>query len=229
MSAQVMTNDLVTEMVKTGLIFGHKKSKTHPRMKPFISGNRNEVELIDPQATLDSLEAATNVIKEKLKAGGLVLLVGTSAAARGAIEEMARELKQPYVTNRWLGGTLTNFKVINARLKYYEESKSKKERGEFAKYTKKEQLELTKEIGKLSKGFGGLAAMIKVPDLIFIVDVKVHGTAVREARTLKIPIVAIVDTDDDPELVNYPIFANDHNKSSVEWIIGKIKEGVKNG
>jgi small subunit ribosomal protein S2 len=228
MSNQTVTNELIAEMAKTGILLGHKKSKTHPRMRPHISSNRNDIELLDPEAVMDSLGKAIEIMKAKLLAGGIFLLVGTSAAAKATIEGFAHGLKMPYVTNRWLGGTMTNFKMISSRLKYYEDLKIKREKGDLAKYTKKEQLQFQKEISKMAKHFDGLTPMIKLPDMVFIVDIKTHDTAVREARTLNIPIVAIIDTNDDPDLVDYPIFANDHNRSSIEWIVERIKEGIRN-
>ncbi|MDI6820624.1 MAG: 30S ribosomal protein S2 [Patescibacteria group bacterium] len=222
-----LTNEIVTEMAQSGVIFGHKKSRTHPRMKPFIGGIRNEIELIDPQATFDSLNKAIGFLKEKVKAGGLVLAVGTQAAAKDGVKEFASEFKFPYVIKRWLGGTMTNFKVITDRLKYYEDLRSKKERGELVKYTKKEQLEFSKEISKLSESFDGLANLKKIPDALFVVDIQVHETAVREAKKINIPVVAILDTDDNPDLVKYPIFANDHTKMSIEWVMKKVKSELR--
>ena len=223
----VLNEETISEMAKAGVVYGHKKSRTHPKMRPYIAGTRNEIEFIDPEATLNALQKATEFLKEKIKAGGLVLLVGTISAAKNAIEEFAHELKFPYVTTRWLGGTLTNFKVLNDRKTYYETLKTRREKGELVKYTKKEQLEFSKEIAKLSKNFDGLANLSRVPDALLVVDIDEHGTAIREARKMRIPIVALVDTDDDVSLVDYPIFANDHAKSSIEWVVGKIKEGIK--
>ncbi|MEK9194304.1 MAG: 30S ribosomal protein S2, partial [Patescibacteria group bacterium] len=222
----------IEEMAKAGVIYGHKRSKTHPQMKPYIAGQKNEFELIDPQATQDALAKAIEFLKEKVKIGGsvekgLMLLVGTLPAAKTLIGDFAREFKFPYVTNRWLGGTLTNFKVINDRRVYYENLKNQKEKGLLSKYTKKEQLEFSREIDKLSQNFEGLHELTKIPDAIFVVDIKEHETAVREAKRTNVPIVAIVDTDDEVTQVEYPIFANDHARSSIEWVIEKIKAGVK--
>lgn len=214
-------------MAQAGVIYGHKKSKTHPRMKPFIAGNRNEIELLDPEAVFNGLTKAIDFLRGKTKIGGMVLLVGTMPAAKSAILSFANDFKFPYVITRWLGGTLTNFAVLNKRKQYYNDLKVKKESGALAKYTKKEQLEFSNEIGKLSKFFDGLENLTRLPDAIFIVDVKEHATAFREARKMNIPIVAMLDTDDDTDHVNYPIFANDQAKTSIEWILNKIKEGIR--
>lgn len=226
--ASIQLNDeTVLEMAKVGVIYGHKKSKTHPRMKPFIAGNRQEIELLDPEATLEGLEKAIEFLKEKIKSGGLVLCVGTSAPAKSTVEAFAKKFDFPYVVNRWLGGTLTNSKIITERLRYYENLKVREEKGELQKYTKKEQRQFNELIAKLAKNFVGLAKYSKLPDSLFVVDVKANITAVREARKMKIPIVGIIDTDDDPDLIEYPIFANDHNKGSIEWIVEKISEALR--
>src|SRR3989344_4167858 len=224
-----LDESLITEMAKVGVIYGHKKSKTHPRMRPYIACQRNEIELIDPEATLAGLDKAVEFLKEKVKpgGGGLVLLVGSNPAAQAAISDLAKEFNMPYVVTRWLGGTLTNFPVISKRMQYFQDLRAKAEKGELAKYTKKERAKFNKEVGKMTISFEGLIKLTRVPDVLFVVDIDAHSTAVREARRLKIPIVAIVDTDDDPDLVSYPIFANDHAKASIEWIINKIREGIK--
>lgn len=227
MADENISNELLTEMAEAGVVYGHKKSKTHPRMKPFISGIKNEIELIDPQATLTGIERAVQVIKEVRLKSGLILFAGTGPAAKQIVKDFAVELKMPYVVSRWLGGTLTNFKIINARIKYYEDLKAKIAKGELGKYTKKEQLGFEKEIKKMKEFFEGLVPLDRLPGLLFVVDVDLHSTAVREAHIAKIPIVAVIDTDDDPASVDYPIFANDHGKSSIEWVINKIREGIK--
>lgn len=224
--ATTLNEELIKEMANAGVIYGHKRTKTHPRMKPYIGGARNEIEFIEPEASFSSLEKAVEFMKEKLRGGGLALLLGTAPAAKNAILAFADEFKYPYVVRRWLGGTLTNFKVINQRLNYYLDLRAKKESGELIKYTKKEQHLFTEKINKLSQFFEGLINLKRLPDILFIVDVEAHATAVREARRLKIPIVAILDTDDDPALVDYPIFANDHAKLSIEWVVEKIKKAL---
>lgn len=227
MTKSVVSEDMVREMVQAGVVLGHKKSKTHPKMKPHISGNRNEIELINPSSSLESLERAMEFIKDMLRGGGFMLPVGTKPAAREVIEEFAKEFHFPYVTNRWLGGTLTNFSVIRGRVSYYEGLKEKKSRGDFAKYTKKEQHKLNEEIKKMSGLFDGLIPFTKLPEVLFVVDIEEHKTSVREAKRLSIPVMAIIDTDDDPSLVSYPIFASDHGKQSIAWVMEKISDAVR--
>ncbi|MCL4400017.1 30S ribosomal protein S2 [Patescibacteria group bacterium] len=219
--------DKVVEMAQFGIFYGHKKTKTHPKMKNFIGGRRNEVELIDPEATVQSFNKAAAFLKEKIQNGGLILFVGTQAPAKEAIKSVAEDLKMPFVDFRWLGGTMTNFSIIKKRLDHYESLKAKREAGELSKYTKKEQTQFSKEIGKLSRNFEGLKNLVRLPDAVFLVDSVIHKTAVAEANKLGIPLVALIDTDDNPEPIQYPILCNDHAKSSISWIISALKEEVK--
>lgn len=221
-----ITSELVAELVTAGVLTGHKRSKTHPRMRQHIALNRNEIELLDPESTITSLDAAVKFIAEKLGTDGLLMVVGTTAPAREAVKAFARDLKYPYVVTRWLGGTLTNFKVISERIRYYVDLRDKKEKGELSKYTKKEQLKFSEEIGKMSVTFDGLLKLTRTPNVLLVIDPKEHMTAIKEAVRLNIPVVAIMDTNDDPKLVTKPIFANDHARDSISWIITKIQEGL---
>lgn len=227
MLTNLASTEMLNELAQAGVVFGHKKAKTHPRMRPYISGTRQEIELLDPEAIEKSLTAATNFLKEKLAKGGIVMCVGTSPAAKDAVEAYAKAHKFPFVTLRWLGGTLTNGKVMMGRIKHFLDSKVKREAGEFAKYTKKEQSVLNKEIGKLEKSFSGLVQYMRMPDVLLVVDPDREMTAIKEAKLMKVPVVAILDTNDNPDLVDYPIFANDHSKASIEWVLGKIAEVAK--
>lgn len=195
-------------------------------MRPFILGNKNELELLNPLATWETMETAIEIMKEKLSAGGHMLLVGTKPAAKAIIKQFADESGYPFVISRWLGGTLTNFSVIKGRIVHYETLKEKNAKGAFAKYTKKEQLNFSKEISKMSETFEGLLKLKRLPEILFVVDGEASMTAIREARRLKIPIVAIIDTNDNPTLVDYPIIANDHSRKSIEWVVEKIKESI---
>lgn len=219
--------DKIVEMAQFGIFYGHKKTKTHPKMKNFIGGRRNEMELLDPEATVQSFNKAVSFLKEKLGNNALVLFVGTQAPAKESMKAMAEELKMPFVDFRWLGGTLTNFAIIKKRMDHYEGLKTKREAGELAKYTKKEQVQFSKEIAKLSRNFEGLKNLVRLPDIVFMVDSVIHATAVHEANKMHIPVVAVIDTDDNPDLVQYPILANDHAKSSIDWVLNSIKAELK--
>ncbi len=227
MSGETQNTDTVLGMVKAGVLFGHKKTKTHPRMKPYIGGRRNEIELLDPEIVEKSLNVAAEFLKQTAKASGLVLFVGTRPAAKASIQSFAEMLKAPYVTFRWLGGILTNFKVLNQRSTYYQNLKEQHEKGGLSKYTKKEQLDFAKEISKLSRVFDGLQSLTRLPDALFVIDIEEHDTAVREAKRMHIPVVALIDTNDDPISVEYPIFANDHTKASIEWVIEALKRKIE--
>ncbi|KKU15828.1 MAG: 30S ribosomal protein S2 [Candidatus Jorgensenbacteria bacterium GW2011_GWA2_45_9] len=222
-----ISDELVREMVQNGVVIGHKKSKTHPKMKPFIAGNRNELEIMNPASAWNSLEAALEFLKDTVLKGGLVLFVATAPSSKKIIREAAQEFGYPFVDTRWLGGTLTNFTMLRTRVSYFEKLKERKEKGEFAKYSKKEQLNLDKETEKLSRRLSGLVLMKKLPDAVFVVDAEAHATAVKEANLLNIPVAAIVDTNDNPSLVSYPIFGNDHSRQSVEWIMGRVKDAMR--
>jgi len=207
------------EMLKAGVIYGHKKSRTHPKMKPFIFSTRNSIELIDLKAVISALDKAKDFLKEKTSQGATVLMVATQPAAQKLIEDFAKKYNFPYMAERWLGGILTNFKVLNQRVAYYLNLKAKKEQGGLDKYTKKERVEIDKELNKMEKAFSGLIYLNKLPDILFIIDTEEHRTAVNEAKLLNIPIVAILSTDCDPTKIDYPIPANDHSKISIEFIL----------
>ncbi len=218
--------DLATikEMMLAGLMYGHKKSRTNPKFKPYISTNRNDVEIIDLEQTLSALKSATEFIKEQMKEEKSILLVATQAAAKEAIENLAKKFNFSYINEKWIGGLLTNFKVVSQRIEYFKKVQADWEKGAFEKYTKKERVVINRNIHRMKKMFTGLENLTKLPDVIFIIDpsLKGHTTALREARRIKIPIVAILDSDDDPASVNYAIPANDHAKSSIDWIISRI-------
>jgi len=213
-------------MARLGILTCHKRSKTHPKMRPYIGATKNEVELLDPEATLHGLRAAKEMAQKIIAQGGVILCVGTVPAAKEIVKTFAVTYGFPYVTNRWIGGTLTNFSIIMTRLKYYLDLQMKKERGDLAKYTKKEQGAFGKDINAMSKLFEGLRTLTRLPDALLIVDIDAHATAVREARQLHIPVIALLDTDDDPTMVTVPIFANDHSVQSIRWVFEKIQEGI---
>ncbi|MCD6094501.1 30S ribosomal protein S2 [bacterium] len=217
----------IEEMFNAGLHFGHRHSKTHPKMTPFIYGMRNNVDIIDLLKTKEYLEKALDYLKEKKKEKPLILFVGTKVSAKKLVKELAEELKMPYVVERWLGGTLTNFEVISKRVQYLKEMEEKKKKGEFEKYPKKERLKINQELEKIEKKMGGLKLLTRLPDLLFVVDVRKEALAIKEARRKGIPIVGICDTDGDPSLVDYPIPANDDAISSLKYILEKVKEALK--
>lgn len=216
-------------MIKAGVHLGHAKSKNHPSMQSYIFGVRNTISLIDLTKTKEKLAEALNFMKEVTARNGLVLLVGTRPAARKAILDTAERTKMPYFAERWIGGTLTNFKVISKRVEYMEELEKSKAAGEFAKYTKKERMMKEEEIIKLNRNFHGLRNLKRLPEALFVVDIIHDDTAVREARRMKIPVVALADTNSNANLVDYPIPSNDDALPAVKYMVGRIGKTIEEG
>lgn len=212
------------EMLEARVCYGHRSSRTNPRMKPFIIGTKNGVEIIDLDKTSEGLEKAKKVIDELGAKNKMLLFVGTNPMLRDIVKEVAGKTKCLHI-DRWVGGLLTNFKTIYGRLQYLRELQEKDKTGGLAKYTKKEQLMFQREIIKLSQMFSGFEDCHGTPDALIVVDVKMHEDAIREGKKLKLPIVGIVDTDSDPTVVDYPIPANDHIRSSVQYLLNQLVSG----
>lgn len=218
----------IEEMEKAGLQYGHKRTRNHPKAEYFsIKSNTTSVSLINLEETRIALEKALNFIKESVKNNKVILLVGTQASAKQKIQEIAQKYEFPYVIERWLGGTLTNFKTLSERIKYLKELEEKQQKGAWENFTKKEKHKLSQELMKLQKKFLGLRNMTKIPDILLIIDPEVHSTAIREAKRLKIPIIALLDTDDDPTQIDYPIYGNDSAKSAITYVLNKIEEAIE--
>lgn len=216
----------VKELLDSGVHFGHQTKRWNPKMKPFIFDARNGIHIIDLSKTLNQLEAACDFLAAVVGKGDRVLFVGTKKQAQQAVKETAKESGQFYVTERWLGGTLTNFNTIKrsiARLKHIEKMETD---GGINQYVKQEQSVLRREAARLMKYFDGIRAMDKYPGAMFIVDIKREHNAVAEARRLKVPVVAIVDTNCDPDLVNYPIAGNDDAIRSVRMILTTVGQTI---
>jgi small subunit ribosomal protein S2 len=212
----------VKELLDSGVHFGHQTKRWNPKMKPFIFDARNGIHIIDLSKTLGQLEAACDFLAAIVGKGQRVLFVGTKKQAQNTIKETAKESGQFFVTERWLGGTLTNFQTIKrsiARMKQIEKMESD---GSINNYVKQEQSMIRREAARQVKYFDGIRAMDKYPGAMFIVDIKREHNAVAEARKLKIPVVAIVDTNCDPDLVDYPIAGNDDAIRSVRMILATI-------
>ena len=212
------------EMIEAGVFYGKKKSKTHPKTKQYVIANRGGIEIINLVKTSEGLERALKFLEEKVAAGGLILFVGTQPPAQDAITSVATSFGQPYVTFRWVGGALTNFKVIFGRVEYLKKLRSGMASGDFDKYTKKERIGIEREIGRLTKLMGGLENLSKIPDLLIVIDPNVHTTAMREAKRLNIPIIALADTDSDLEVISYPVVGNSKSTKSITWFLGKIQQ-----
>ena len=216
------------EMLDAGVFYGRKKSKTHPRMKAYILGTRNEIEVVNIAKTKEVFDEALAFLREKAKSGGRMLFVATQPAAEG-VRALAHEFHFPAVTLRWLGGTLTNFKIISKRIEYFTKLKSDWAKNEFEKYTKKERVGIEREMRKLEELLGDLEPLQSIPDVMIVIDPALHTTAIREARRLQIPIVAFANTDSDPDLVTYPVVGNTKARMSIDWFFHKVREAIHEG
>jgi small subunit ribosomal protein S2 len=217
------------ELLEAGVHFGHQTRRWNPKMRPYIFTERNGIHIIDLQQTIPAVQAAYNFIADLTSRGQRVLFVGTKKQAQDIVSEEANRSNQFFVTNRWLGGTLTNFQTIRERLNHLADLEARRDRGDFAKLTKAEGLKLEDEIGKLTRVFGGLKNMDRQPSALFIVDPAREELAVAEARKLGIPIVAMVDTNCNPEVIDYVIPANDDAIRGVRVIVAKMADAALEG
>jgi small subunit ribosomal protein S2 len=224
MSKDIKLN--IEEMEKAGVGFGHKVSRLHPKMKQYVSGVKNNVHVFDLEKTAKELEKALSFISRLTAEGKTLIFVGTKIQLKAIIQEAAKECGVSSVTERWLGGTFTNFETIQKRVGYYKDLESRKATGGLAKYTKKEQLDFEREIAKLKIKFDGIRNMSKLPDAVIIFGLDKDITCAREAKRKGIKIISLVDTNVNPDIVDYPIPANDDAISSVQYIIEKIKEAM---
>ncbi len=214
------------EMAQAGLYFGHKTSRINPKMKPYIKEIRNAVHIIDLEKTAEKLEEALAYIKELISKKGVIMFVGTKIQVQELVENIAKECNLPYVSQRWIGGTFTNFDNIKKRVEHFKDLEEKKKKGELDKYTKKEKSKIDKELGNLKVKFEGIRDMKELPSAIFVCDIRNDELAVKEARKKGVKVVAIADTNIDPDLADYPIPANDDAISSVRYILEKVKEVI---
>jgi small subunit ribosomal protein S2 len=216
------------EMQTAGLHFGHRVSRLHPKMKQYVSGVKNNVHIIDLEKTGKEFEKALAFIKKVADEGKVILFVGTKIQAKALVKNAAELSGMPYVVERWLGGTFTNFETIAKRVAYFLDLEKKKATGELEKYTKKERSLFDKELEILRKKFEGIRNLSKLPDAVLILDVKKDATAVREAKKKGIKIIGVVDTNIDPTIIDYPIPANDDAISSIKYVLEKISEVIEN-
>ncbi len=216
-------------LLETGVHFGHRTRRWNPKMKPYIFTERNGIHIIDLQQTLGMIEDAYNVIRDTVTEGGAVLFVGTKRQAQDTIAFEAARSRQPYVNERWLGGTLTNWQTIRQRIDYLKRLEKRQEEGDFDLLKKRERLRVEREIEKLNLRLGGIRDMKGLPDLLFVVDINHEETAVREANILGIPVIALVDTNCDPDDIDYLIPSNDDAIRAIKLIVGKMAEAALEG
>jgi small subunit ribosomal protein S2 len=216
-------------LLESGVHFGHRTNKWDPRMKPYIFTERNGIHIIDLQQTVKLLNQAYNLIRDTVSEGGTILFVGTKRQAQETIAEEATRCGMPYVTERWLGGTLTNWSTIHQRIQELENLEKMRDSGEINRLTKKEGLMIEREINRLEKRLSGVRNMKRIPELLFIVDVMREDSAVHEANLLDIPIIALVDTNCNPHNVDYVIPSNDDAIRAIKLLVGKIADAVLEG
>ncbi len=216
-------------LLEAGVHFGHRTRRWNPRMKPFIFTQRNGIHIIDLQQTMQRLEEAYKVVRDAVAEGNTVLFVGTKKQAQETIQQESLRCGMPFVNQRWLGGTLTNFRTIRARIDFLVKLEERQQLGELDKLPKKEALLLTREMQKLETRLGGLKEMRRLPRIIYIVDTQHEEIAIHEAQTLNIPIVAMVDTNSDPFPIAHPIPANDDAIRAIKLITAKLADAVIEG
>ena len=216
-------------LLEAGVHFGHQTRRWDPRMRPFIFTERNGIHIIDLQQTVAKLNEAYNFVRDQATAGRTVLFVGTKKQAQEAIETEARRANAYYVNQRWLGGMLTNFRTIQSRIRRLEDLEGRRDSGEFERLPKKEAGQLEDEIFRLNRLLGGIKKMRRLPDTIFIIDPHKEKIAVSEARRLEIPLVAIVDTNCNPEEIDYPVPANDDAIRAVKLLSSKVADAIIEG
>ncbi len=216
-------------LLESGVHFGHRTNKWHPLMRPFIFTERNGIHIIDLQQTVKSLNTAYNLVRDTAAGGGSILFVGTKRQAQETIREEAERCGMPYVTERWLGGMLTNWTTIFQRIQELERLEKMHVTGEIDRLTKKEALLIDREIKRLEMRLSGVRKLKRLPDLVFIIDVGREDTAVREANIKGIPVIALVDTNCDPRGVDYVIPSNDDAIRAIKLLVGKIADAVLEG
>jgi len=226
---ETKNEELVQELFKVGAHFGYSRSSRHSSTKPFIFGFKNKTAIIDLEKTVESLELAQNFVRELGNAKKNLLLVGTKSESKKVLRSIAESAGLAFVAERWIGGTLTNFREIKKRIDRMEEIREKSEKGELSIYTKKERGVIAKELRDLERYFDGLVGMTKLPGAIFVIDAKHESNAVAEALNLKIPVVAVCNSDCNIADLAYPIVANDSSVSSTTFFIKKIVEAYKEG
>jgi len=217
------------DLLEAGAHFGHQSSRWNPKMKPYLYGVKDSVHVFDLAKTKEGLEKACQFVQELTAKGGTIVFVGTKRQAQAIIIEEAKKAGMPYVSQRWLGGTLTNWERIKKSIDKLNEMKEERKKGEYKRYTKREQLLLDRKIGRLEKFFGGLSALKAPPEALFIVDTQKEGLVVKEAKKKKITVVGLVDSNADPDLVDYIIPSNDDAVAAIKLVVAAIAVAAKEG
>jgi len=222
-------NSVIEEMFSNGTHYGYSKSRRHPSTTPYIFATKNGVDIINTEKTAELFEKAMEKVTQLAQAGKSILFVGTKAEARQQVIETALALNMPYVSERWVGGALTNFPEIKKRIVKLLDLRDQKEKGGLDKYTKKERLLIDREMEDMTKNFQGLTGITKTPDAVFVVDPKKEHIAVTEAHKMNLPVIAIMNTDCNMKKVDFPIVANDASVSSISFFLAQIKSAYNKG
>jgi len=215
------------QMLQAGMHFGRKRTVFNPRMSQYVFTVRDGICIIDLLKTQEAAKAASGYLNKTLQEAGLVLFVAPTKQSQESVKALADAAGMPYVLDRWLGGTLTNFKIINLRVKRLVELEDQKARGAWDKYTKKEQLELDRELADMKKNFEGLKKLTRMPDLLFVASVKEGKLAIHEAKKMGVKVIAVANTDADPLGITHVVPANDRSKKSVDLIVDAIRENLQ--
>jgi small subunit ribosomal protein S2 len=216
-------------LLETGVHFGHRTTKWNPKMKPYIFTARNDIHIIDLQQTLVNLNTYHDMLRDQAAAGGVAMFVGTKRQAQEAIQREADRCKMPYVNTRWLGGTLTNWATISRRIETLKKLERRRENGEFELLPKKEALILTRKIEKLQERLGGIRNMRRLPNMLIVIDTKREATAIKEANSLNIPVLALADTNSDPDDLDYIIPANDDAVRAIKLLVAALADAILEG
>ncbi len=221
--------DIIKDLLEKGVHFGHLSKHWNPKMKKFIFGKKKNVYIIDLEKTAQKLQEARDFVREKAKLGERILFVATKKQLRDETKKLATSCSMPYVVERWVGGLLTNFGTVRTRVNKYLELIEKREKGQFETMVKKEVVLINREIERMEKIYSGVTTMDSLPGCVFVVDPKKEAACVREAQKLSIPVIALIDTDADPETIDYPIPGNDDSIKSVKCITSSLVEAIKEG
>ena len=225
-----MAEIVVKDILEAGVHFGHKASRWNPKMRPYIYGRRNKIHIIDLKETVRGLVRAQKYLQKVSAQGSLVLFVGTKRQAQEAVVEAAAACGMPYCTERWLGGTLTNFRTVRARLRRLEELETLETTGDMlTKFSKKQQSRLLRELKKIRKNLGGIREMNRLPEAVFIVDPSKEKNCVAECRNLGVKIVSLIDTDSNPDMVDLASPGNDDSIRSIRLILGYVSDAINAG
>jgi small subunit ribosomal protein S2 len=217
------------ELVDAGAHFGHQTKRWNPKMEEYLYGSENGIHIFDITKTKPLIEEALEFISKAVAEGKTVLILGTKKQIKDKVAEVAENVGMPFVNERWLGGTISNFNQMKNSIRKMEEMKTNMTTGFYAKNTKKERLLIDREIARLERFFGGIKSLTKIPDVLFVIDTKREAAAVYEANAGKIPVIGIVDSNSDPDLVDFPIPMNDDASKGLEYVLGLVAEAIEEG